>query len=114
MYSRLKLLHSLLSESGTLFVHIDDGYLPYLTIMCDEIFGRDNRLYLITFKQGAATGHKAINPGCVTTTNFILMYAKSKYNWAPNRVFTKRGRDDRYSIWMNSCALNCKNDFGAG
>lgn len=106
MYSRLKLLHSLLSESGTLFVHIDDGYLPYLTIMCDEIFGRDNRLYLITFKQGAATGHKAINPGCVTTTNFILMYAKSKYNWAPNRVFTKRGRDDRYSKFITNIDEN--------
>ena len=59
MRKRIELLHELLSDDGTLFVHIDDAYLPYITILLDEIFGRHNRLYLITFKQGAATGHKA-------------------------------------------------------
>ena len=73
MRSRLQIIHTLLKDDGTLFVHIDDQNLPYLTLLLDEIFGKQNRLYLITFKQGAATGHKAINPGCVTTTNFILM-----------------------------------------
>lgn len=71
MRSRLQIIHTLLKDDGTLFVHIDDQNLPYLTLLLDEIFGKQNRLYLITFKQGAATGHKAINPGCVTTTNFI-------------------------------------------
>ncbi len=66
MRDRIKLLYNLLSDDGTLFVHIDDANLAYITIVLDEIFGRSNRLYLITFKQGAATGHKAINPGCVT------------------------------------------------
>lgn len=102
MSSRLKMLHSLLSQDGTLFVHIDDGYLAYLTLLLDEIFGRNNRLYLVTFKQGAATGHKAINPGCVTTTNFILIYAKSKADWMPNKVYTKRGRDDRYGKYITN------------
>lgn len=73
MRSRLQIIHTLLKDDGTLFVHIDDQNLPYLTLLLDEIFGKQNRLYLITFKQGAATGHKAINPGCVTTTNFILI-----------------------------------------
>lgn len=59
MHQRIKLLHELLSDDGTMFVHIDDSYLPYITILLDEVFGRQNRLYLITFKQGAATGHKA-------------------------------------------------------
>ena len=102
MSSRLKMLHSLLSRDGTLFVHIDDGYLAYLTLLLDGIFGRNNRLYLVTFKQGAATGHKAINPGCVTTTNFILIYAKSKTDWTPNKVYTKRGRDDRYGKYITN------------
>lgn len=81
MRSRLKILHALLREDGTLFVHIDDENLPYITLLLDEIFGKQNRLYLITFKQGAATGHKAINPGCVTTTNFVLIYSKQKGSW---------------------------------
>lgn len=103
MRSRLQILHTLLKDEGTLFVHIDDGNLPYITILLDEIFGRQNRLYLITFKQGSATGHKAINPGCVTITNFVLIYAKSKSHWSPNRVFTNRGeRDKRYGNYITN------------
>lgn len=106
MRSRLQILHTLLKDDGTLFVHIDDQNLPYITILLDEIFGKQNRLYLITFKQGAATGHKAINPGCVTTTNFILIYSKKKASWNPHRVYTKRGRDDRYTKFITNISDN--------
>ncbi len=103
MRKRIYLLHELLSDDGTMFVHIDDAYLPYITILLDEIFGRRNRLYLITFKQGAVTGHKAINPGCVTTTNYIIMVAKDKTQWRPNRVYAKReGRDTRYTKYITN------------
>lgn len=106
MRSRLQILHSLLKDDGTLFVHIDDQNLPYITLLLDEIFGKQNRLYLITFKQGAATGHKAINPGCVTTTNFILIYSKQKASWNPHRVYTKRGRDDRYTKFITNVSAD--------
>ncbi len=102
MRDRLKLIHGLLRNDGTLFVHIDDSNLAYITILLDEIFGKSNRLYLITFKQGAATGHKAINPGCVTTTNYIVMVAKDKRQWLPNKVFTKRDRDTRYGKFITN------------
>lgn len=100
MRQRLELIHELLADDGTLFVHIDDANLGYLMVLLDEIFLRANRLYTITFKQGSATGHKAINPGCVTTTNFILMYAKDKRQWIPNKVYTARGRDSRYNQYI--------------
>lgn len=110
MRKRLQLLHSLLRDDGTLFVHINDSYLPYLTILLDEIFGRSNRLYLVTFKQGSATGHKAINPGMVTTTNFILVYSKVKTEWRPNRIFTDRGgRDKRYGNYIENIEDKCEN-----
>lgn len=102
MRDRIKLIHNLLSDDGTLFVHIDDANLAYITIVLDEIFGRSNRLYLITFKQGAATGHKAINPGCVTTTNYVVIVAKDKRLWKPNKVYTKRGRDNRYTKFITN------------
>ena len=103
MRKRIELLHELLRDDGTMFVHIDDAYLPYVTLLLDEVFGRQNRLYLITFKQGAATGHKAINPGCVTTTNYIVMVAKNKNLWNPNKVYTKRStRDTRYTKFITN------------
>ena len=95
--NRVRILHVLLSEEGTLFAHIDDNELGYFIVLLDEIFGRSNRLYVVTFKQGAATGHKSINPGCVNTSNFILIYAKDKNRWTPNRVYTARERDVRYN-----------------
>ncbi len=107
MRDRLEHLRRLLSDDGTIFVHIDDNELGYLVVLLDEIFGRANRLYVVSFKQGSATGHKAINPGCVNTTNFLLIYAKDKSAWKPNRVFTNRERDDRYNQYIENVDAPC-------
>lgn len=100
MRDRFELLRELLADDGSIFVHIDDNELGYLIVLLDEIFGRKNRGYVITFKQGSATGHKAINPGCVNTTNYVVLYAKNKATWKPNRVFTARDRDTRYGQFI--------------
>lgn len=100
MYPAMVLQRDLLAEDGTLFVHIDDNELAYLIVILDEIMGRRNRMALVSFKQGAPTGHKAINPGMVSTTNFIAVYAKNKAQWNPNRVFTGRERDKRYGKFL--------------
>jgi adenine-specific DNA-methyltransferase len=100
---RLAVIHGLLSDCGTLFVHIDDNELAYLTVLLDEIFGRSNRVSIVTFKQGSATGHKSINPGVASTSNFILVYAKNRPTWLPNRVFTAReDRDKRYGQFIDN------------
>ena len=67
LYPRLQLLKELLHDEGTIFLHIDDNELGYIIVLMDEIFGRDNRTHIVSFKQGDATGHKAINPGLVST-----------------------------------------------
>ena len=102
MRDRLVILRHLLTEDGTLFVHIDDNELGYLIVLLDEVLGRANRLYTVTFRQASPTGHKAINPGCVSTSNFILIYAKNKSYWKPNRVFTARERDVRYGQFIEN------------
>lgn len=100
---RAEALRRLMSDDGTLFVHIDDNELGYLVVLLDEVFGRANRVSIVSFKQGSATGHKSINPGVVSTTNFILIYAKNKSAWAPNRVFTARAeRDKRYGQYIEN------------
>jgi len=100
---RAEALRRLMSDDGTLFVHIDDNELGYLIVLLDDVFGRANRVSIVSFKQGSATGHKSINPGVVSTTNFILIYAKNKSVWAPNRVFTARTeRDKRYGQFIEN------------
>ena len=103
MFPRLELLHQLLNEAGTLAFHIDDNELAYATVILDEIFGRKNRCYVVSFKQGAATGHKSINPGLVTTSNFVLIYAKNKQTyWKPAKGFVRKPRDKRYGTFISN------------
>ncbi|MGH8416718.1 MAG: site-specific DNA-methyltransferase [Pseudomonas sp.] len=97
MRERCIILHRLLSEDGSMFVHIDDNELGYIIPVLDEIFGRRNRINVITFKQSSVSGPKAGNKGIVTTNNFIIYYAKNRDKWTPGRVYTAIGRDDRYS-----------------
>lgn len=100
MRDRFKILRNLLNETGSLFVHIDDNELGRLIVLLDEIMGEQNRVSIITFKQGSATGHKAINPGPVNVSNYILLYAKNKNEWKQYDVFTARERDKRYSQFI--------------
>jgi adenine-specific DNA-methyltransferase len=108
MYERAKHIYRLLSDDGSLFVHIDDNEIAYLTVILDEIFGRENRMSIVTFKQGSVTGHKAINPGLVTTTNYLLVYAKEKRCWKPNRLFVGKSRDARYSQYITNYNVSYK------
>lgn len=100
MRDRLQILHRLLADDGSIFIHIDDNELAYLIALTDEIFLRSNRIAIITFKQSAASGPKAINPGLVSTANFVLYYAKSKKAWKPNRVYIPIPRDGRYNNFI--------------
>ncbi|MBF9171086.1 site-specific DNA-methyltransferase [Xanthomonas campestris pv. campestris] len=103
MRDRIVLLNQLLCEDGAIFIHIDDNELGYLIVLLDEVFGRNNRVAVVSFKQGSATGHKSINPGVVNTTNFVLIYAKNKSIWKPCRVFTARAaRDKRYNQFIDN------------
>ena len=42
MHERLHLLRQLLSEKGSVFVHLDVHMGPYIKVLMDEIFGQDN------------------------------------------------------------------------
>lgn len=42
MYERLILLKELLSEKGSIYVHMDENRSHYIKVIMDEIFGRDN------------------------------------------------------------------------
>ena len=104
MRDRLVILHKLLHDTGTMFVHIDDNELAYLMAVADEIFGRPNRVSVITFKQSSVSGPKAINPGFVSTASYIIVYAKQKPVWRSFKVYSAVDRDDRYSKYMLTAA----------
>ena len=50
MNERLKILRTLLSNDGIIFIQIDDNEQAYLKVLCDELFGRNNYLNTISVK----------------------------------------------------------------
>lgn len=76
MYPRIRLLHKLMSDSGAIFISIDENELFNLKCICDEIFGTANYIGLISVE---------INPKGRKNSSFIsicndycLIYAKDK------------------------------------
>jgi adenine-specific DNA-methyltransferase len=51
MYERLTLMRDLLSDRGSLFLHVGTGMATYLSAIADEIFGRPNRRNQIVVKR---------------------------------------------------------------
>lgn len=102
MRDRIAYLHGLLHQSGTMFVHIDDNELGYLIAVCDEIFGRQNRISIVSFKQSSVSGPKTRNPGVVSIGNFIVIYARSKENWKNINTYKPIRRDPRYGQFIEN------------
>jgi adenine-specific DNA-methyltransferase len=74
--ARISLVRPLLATDGALFLEIDDSELGAAIDVCDEVFGRDARVSLVTIVRSAATGHKAKNRGPVNVTDFLLIYER--------------------------------------
>lgn len=98
--NRLEIAKSLLSQDGAIFVSIDNNELGYMLILLDEIFGKDNLQSIITIKRGSVTGHKTINPGVVNVAEYVVVYAKNKSLWKPNKAYAQRERNDRYNNFI--------------
>lgn len=109
MMERLKILHSLLSEDGSIWISIDEKESHYLKIICDEVFGRNNYVIQITIKRGSVSGHKAINPTPVQICDLLLVYAKNKEEWKYKPVYRKREYDKAYNLFLENIEDDYKN-----
>ena len=75
MYENLMSIKSIMSDRGSIFVHLDYHMSFYVKILMDEVFGEDNFCNEIIWKRKQATSYAANRLGISTDT--ILWYAKS-------------------------------------
>lgn len=75
MYPRLAMMRELLSETGSIYVHIDRHVGHYVKILLDEIFGKENLKNEIVwhYKRRSAPSSKFQN-----MHDTLFLYAKSK------------------------------------
>jgi adenine-specific DNA-methyltransferase len=80
MRKRLIILRELLSDDGSIYVHLDSNMIFHIKIIMDEIFGIDNFRSLITRQKCNPKNYTKKNYGNIS--DFILFYTKSdNYIW---------------------------------
>src|SRR3989339_1315282 len=87
MYDRLKALKKLLRNDGVIFIHIDNEEMAYLKVIMDEIFGRDNFISQVSWERSAVAGLGQGAKMIINVTEYILVYAKDKFNLKINTDF---------------------------
>lgn len=77
---RLVLLHQILAEDGSIYLHLDENAAHYAKVLMDEIFGESNFRAWITRKKCNPKNYTRKTFGNVS--DYILFYSKSsKYVW---------------------------------
>ena len=84
MEKRLNLAKKLLSRIGVIAIAVDDNELVNLGLLCDQIFGENSRLAIITVVHKAEGRQFA--KGFNTTCEYTLFYANNKTNCTINMV----------------------------
>lgn len=75
---RLIVLHDLLADNGSIFVHLDQTMIFETKIIMDEVFGRENFRNFITRKKCNTKNYTRNNFGNIA--DHVLFYAKSSEN----------------------------------
>lgn len=83
---RLLLAKELLTESGSIFVQINDENLHLIRCLMDEIFGRNNFVSLITFIKTGGLTSKYVSG----VSDYLVWYAKSIKNIKFRNLFSKK------------------------
>ncbi|GAA8090475.1 hypothetical protein Neuguinea78_13050 [Helicobacter pylori] len=88
MKNRLEIAREFLKDDGVIFIQCDDNEQAYLKVLCDEIFGRENFVGCISWKQFHSVKNDAANFS--KNIEYILCYCKNfSKNLISNEPFDK-------------------------
>jgi adenine-specific DNA-methyltransferase len=101
---RLLLSRELLSNTGSVFVQINDDNLHYIKNILDEIFGKENCINIIPFKKRASYLSR-FGKGLFELFDYILWYAKDANEATVNALFKEANRSNslngEYKYYQN-------------
>jgi adenine-specific DNA-methyltransferase len=110
----VSLLHELLSESGSLYLHIEPDVGNYARAILDEVFGPDSLRTEIVWKRTSSHGNVSRNFGEIWES--IFFYTKSAETWTWNQQHVPfdpdyieshfTGRDPDGRKWTTSDLVN--------
>ncbi len=96
MYERLILMRELLSDKGSIYLHLDQTFSHYLKLIMDEVFGKDNFVSEITWDTASinVAGFKGQANKWIYATGNILYYRKNPMEYIFNKQYIPR--DDKF------------------
>lgn len=94
MRDRLEILRNLLSEDGSIWITIDDNEAHYLKVMADGVFGRSNFIANAIWQKKYSPGNN--EKGISSDHDHVLIWAKSKPDWAWNLLPRTEKQDSAY------------------
>jgi adenine-specific DNA-methyltransferase len=112
MYPRLKLARNLLREDGAIFISIDSNEVADLLFILNEVFGEENAIVSAIWAKRVSPANDA--KWFSSDHDFIIIYAKNKEVWRPNKLARneqqlsnyKNPDNDPRGVW-NSATYTC-------
>ena len=87
LYPRLCLMRELLSDQGSIYVHVDATCGHYVKIILDEIFGKENFQREIIWRIGWLSGYKTAAKNWIRNHDIIFFYTKDRNNFIFNKEY---------------------------
>lgn len=104
IYPRLYLGRQLLKNDGVILIHIDENEVNNLELVCNEVFGEENKLGTIIWDKGNPKGDaKSI----AYQHEYIVIYAKSKTDFISKNKL-KRPKKNAQKILNKAAKLYSK------
>ena len=87
MYDRLFIMKDLLTENGSIYIHLDWHVGHYIKLILDEIFGYDHFKSEIVWNVGSVSGFKSQKKGYIRQNDTILYYVKDPKDYVFNKEY---------------------------
>lgn len=102
IYERLKLMHELLAEDGSIYVHCDWRLSGYMRLVLDDVFGKDNFVNDIILQKDAG---QRIDTSFPKKHDFIFFYSKTKDGF----IFNPKAKSLRIPYNETAVKMHFKN-----
>jgi adenine specific DNA methylase Mod len=94
---RLVFLRELLSDNGSIYIHLDWKKAHYIKVIADEIFGEESFQREIIWRLGWISGYKSIAKNWIRNHETLLYYIKGRNNSIFNKTYIPYPPD--YERW---------------
>ncbi|MBL7131620.1 MAG: site-specific DNA-methyltransferase [Candidatus Omnitrophica bacterium] len=93
MRDRLMIIKELLSDDGSIYLHLDWNEVHYAKILMDEIFGRRAFQREVIWRIGWISGYKSKAKNYIRNHDTILYYTKNPDKFIFNKIYIPYAKD---------------------